>query len=75
MTDSTVLARLVDQVQAMVERGGDSEGFDATKWLTTWLDQPLPALGGVRPVKYLDTSAGQAIVSHMLAMMESGVYA
>ena len=75
MIDPTVLTVLIEQIQAMVNRGGDPAGFDAAKWLTAWLDEPLPALGGACPAEYLDTQAGQAIVSDLLAMMESGAYA
>lgn len=69
------LAKLVGQLEAMVEESGDPEGFDAPGWLSNWLREPLPALGGSRPIELLDTMEGQAVVSQALARMQSGAYA
>ncbi len=69
------LARLIGQVQAMVEDSGDPRGFDAQAWTARWLAEPLPAFGGERPVDYLDTMEGQALVSNMLSRIQSGAYA
>jgi putative toxin-antitoxin system antitoxin component (TIGR02293 family) len=69
------LARLIGQVQSMVEESGHREPFDAAKWTAEWLETPLPALGGRAPAEYMDTDAGQAIVSNLLARMVSGAYA
>ena len=69
------LARLVGQVQAMVEESGSPEGFNAAAWLARWLEEPLPALGGQRPAELVDTSEGQAIVASLLARIQSGAYA
>lgn len=68
------LAKLLGQVQAMVEESGDPKGFDAAVWLSRWLREPLPALGGA-PMDFLDTMEGQALVSQALAQMQSGAYA
>lgn len=69
------LARLVGQVQVMVEESGDPDGFSPARWLSRWLDSPVPALGGCRPVDYLDTVEGIHAVSDVLRQMQSGVYA
>jgi putative toxin-antitoxin system antitoxin component (TIGR02293 family) len=69
------VAKLVGQLQAMVEESGQPEAFDAAGWLSQWLREPVPALGGARPVDLLDTMEGQALVSRMLAQMQSGAYA
>ncbi|MCW1431734.1 MbcA/ParS/Xre antitoxin family protein [Novosphingobium sp. JCM 18896] len=69
------LVKLVGQVQAMVEEAGDPEGFDAAEWLSDWLRRPLPAFGGVKPIAYLDTMEGQALISRTLGQMLAGVYA
>lgn len=69
------LAKLIGQVQAMVEESGDPNGFDARAWTAHWLSEPLPAFGGVRPVDLLDTMEGQALVSNTLARIQSGAYA
>lgn len=69
------IARLVGQVQTMVEESGNSEGFDAATWLADWLDRPLPALAGKRPAEFMDTADGRALVSDLLAQQQSGAYA
>ncbi|MDP9055766.1 MAG: MbcA/ParS/Xre antitoxin family protein [Pseudomonadota bacterium] len=68
------LAKLVGQLEAMVEESGDPEGFDAPGWLSTWLREPLPAFGGVKPISLLDTMEGQAMVAKALAQINSGAF-
>jgi putative toxin-antitoxin system antitoxin component (TIGR02293 family) len=68
-------AKLVGQVQAMVEESGDPAGFDAPAWIARWLGEELPALGGTRPADLLDTMEGQGLVAAALARMQSGAYA
>jgi putative toxin-antitoxin system antitoxin component (TIGR02293 family) len=68
------LAKLVGQVEAMVEGADDAEGFDARAWTARWLSEPLPALGGARPLDFMDTMEGQALVSDSLARIQSGAY-
>jgi putative toxin-antitoxin system antitoxin component (TIGR02293 family) len=69
------MARLVGQVQAIVEESGDPEGFDAASWVAQWLEQPLPALGGRRPAELMDTPEGQNLVSNLVARLQTGAYA
>ncbi|HEY1750250.1 MAG TPA: antitoxin Xre/MbcA/ParS toxin-binding domain-containing protein [Caulobacteraceae bacterium] len=69
------LAKLIGQVQAMVEDSGDPAGFDARAWTARWLTEPLPALGGVRPLDLMDTMEGQSLVAETLARIQSGAYA
>ena len=69
------IARLVGQVSTVVEESGSPEGFDAAKWVATWLDQPQPSLGGKRPAELMDTADGRSIVSDLIARMQSGAYA
>jgi putative toxin-antitoxin system antitoxin component (TIGR02293 family) len=68
------MARLVGQVQAMVEESGNPEGFNAPEWVARWLDRPLPALDGQRPADLMDTPEGQAIVSQIVARIQSASY-
>lgn len=72
MTPSTQLVR---QVEAMVHESGDPTGFDAAAWLTKWLQEPLPALGGCTPSSMMGTTKGRATVAALLAQMQSGAYA
>ena len=69
------MASLIGQLQAMVQHSGDPEGFDAAGWMSRWLRDPIPALGGAAPVAFMDTMEGQALVSQLLAQMQSGAYA
>ena len=69
------MARLVGQVQAMVEESGSPDGFDAATWVAQWLDKPLPALGGRRPAELMDTPEGQGLVSDLVARLQTGAYA
>jgi putative toxin-antitoxin system antitoxin component (TIGR02293 family) len=69
------LARLVGQLEAIVQESGNAQAFDATAWMSRWLNEPLAALGGVRPIDLMDTMEGQSVVSTALAQMQSGAYA
>jgi putative toxin-antitoxin system antitoxin component (TIGR02293 family) len=69
------MAKLIGQLQAMIEESGNPEGFDAPAWISRWLREPLPAFGGVRPVDLMDTMEGQAMVATALAQSQSGAYA
>lgn len=69
------LAKLVGQLETMIAESGDPTGFDAPAWLSRWLREPLPALGGRQPIDLLDTMEGQSIVSNALACVGSGAYA
>ena len=69
------MVRLVGQVEAMIQESGDPAGFDATSWMSRWLQEPLPSLGGARPIDLMDTMEGQALVSTALAQAQSGAYA
>lgn len=68
------VARMVVDVQTMVEESGDPTGFDAAAWLARWLTRPLPALGWERPADRLSTPEGQQTVSDVLGRMKSGAY-
>lgn len=68
-------AKLVGQIEAIVAESGEPEGFDSSEWMSRWLQDPLPSLGGKKPIDFLDTMEGQSIISSMLARMQSGAYA
>ena len=68
------MARLSRQVQTMIEESGNPDGFDAAVWVARWVDRPLPALGGKRPAELMDRSDGLALVSSIIARMQSGAY-
>ncbi len=68
-------AKLVGQVQTLVNESGDPDGFDAARWLAQWLERPMPALGGRPPAEYMDTAEGQQIVAGLLERTRGGAYA
>jgi putative toxin-antitoxin system antitoxin component (TIGR02293 family) len=69
------LTQLIGLAHAMVEESGDLKGFDAAVWVSDWLDQPHPALGGAKPGEFMDTAEGCTLVSNLLAQQQSGAYA
>ena len=68
------IVRLIGQVAVMLEESSNEKGFDAAAWLGRWLARPNPALGGERPLDYLDTADGRQMVSDLLGRMQSGAY-
>ena len=69
------IARLVGQVQKVVAESGESKGFDAAQWAAAWLARPNQALDGKPPGEFMDTADGRALVSGLIAQMQSGAYA
>jgi putative toxin-antitoxin system antitoxin component (TIGR02293 family) len=69
------IAKLIGQVQAIVNESGDPQGFEAGKWFHDWISRPLPALGGHKPEEYLQTADGREVISKLMAQMQSGAYA
>jgi putative toxin-antitoxin system antitoxin component (TIGR02293 family) len=69
------VVKLLGQLVTIISESGDSEGFDAPEWMSRWLRDPLPALGGEKPISFLDTMEGQSLVSSALARIQSGAYA
>ena len=69
------IAGLVGQLEAMIQESGDPEGFDAPSWMSRWLQEPLPSLGGRLPIDLMDTMEGQALVSTAIARVRGEAYA
>jgi len=68
-------AKLVGQLEAMIQDSGDPAHFDTRTWMARWLTEPLPAFGGARPADLMDTMEGQGLISVALAQIQSGAYA
>ncbi len=68
-------AKLVGQLEAMIQDAGDPANFDAGAWMARWLTEPLPAFGGLRPADLMDTMEGQGLVAASLGKIQSGAYA
>lgn len=67
--------KLIGQLEMIVQESGDSDGFSAYEWMSRWLGEPVPALGGAKPIDLMDTMEGQNLVSTTLAQIQSGAYA
>jgi putative toxin-antitoxin system antitoxin component (TIGR02293 family) len=67
-------AKLIGQVETIVQESGNPEGFDAAHWLKGWISRPLAALGNRRPEEFMDTSDGREMISQILARSQSGAY-
>jgi putative toxin-antitoxin system antitoxin component (TIGR02293 family) len=70
------MVRLLGRAEEIVGRSTAAEaaGFDTARWLGRWIEQPQPALGGLRPAELLDTPTGAEIVMRLLGALESGSY-
>lgn len=70
------MVKLLAQAQRIVDNStsDQAEGFDTARWLGKWLEQPQPALNGLRPSDLLDTETGTQMVHQLLGAMESGAY-
>jgi uncharacterized protein (DUF2384 family) len=69
------LRQMIGQVEVMVKESGAPEGFNAAKWLATWLETPNSALGGRLPADYMHQKEGQELIAQLLSQMQSGAYA
>ena len=56
------------------QESGRPEGFNAAERVARWIDRPLPALGGQKPVELMGTAEGRALVSDIVARMQTGAY-
>jgi putative toxin-antitoxin system antitoxin component (TIGR02293 family) len=69
------LESLIGQVSTMMaESGTKHDNFDAAKWVATWLQAPIPALGNKRPADYMKTIEGQKYISSLLMTVRGEAY-
>lgn len=60
----------------LIRNGGNAADFKKfARWLTQWMEEPVPALAGAAPSDYMDTIEGQEMIAKLLAMMRTGAYA
>ncbi len=72
--DARHLSSLAAMVQRIVDEWGNPEGFDAVAWTSAWIQERVPALGGARPMDYLVTDEGRALIEALLLQEQSGAY-
>jgi uncharacterized protein (DUF2384 family) len=68
------IAALAAVVQRIVNESGDPTGFDALEWTRDWLHASVPALGGARPIEYMGTPDGRALIESLILQIQSGAY-
>lgn len=68
------IARLIGCAAFMVQQTGGPSDFDAGHWVASWLERPLPALGGRCPAEFMSTRSGQGLVNDLLERATSGAY-
>lgn len=68
------IARVIGQVELIVQESGDPEGFDAAKWVADWMERPVPALGGRRPSTFMGSADGRELIYGLVDAFQSGVY-
>ncbi|MGK7952337.1 MAG: antitoxin Xre-like helix-turn-helix domain-containing protein [Xenococcaceae cyanobacterium] len=69
---STELSDRVLQIAKVYARSLDV--FEDPETTSSWLKQPIVALGNIAPIEYLDTSSGVEIVLDELTRIEYGVF-
>ena len=69
-----VRARLIEQVETLLQQSGNWDQFDAADWVDRWLRRPNHALGGASPELYLNSRDGEAVLSSLIGAMAAGSY-
>ncbi len=68
------LASLIGHVQSIAVESGDPTNFDAIRWTAGFLENRNPALGFRKPIEYLNTIEGRAMVAQLIEQQQSGAY-
>ena len=70
------MAILLAQVKDILSNSThpDAAGFDAKRWLESWVQLPQLSFSGEAPINLIGTEAGLKAVQRALAAMETGVY-
>lgn len=72
------LVRLVAKLRQLLSESGDPERlkeFDLEAWVSSWIKEPLPELGGKTPAELLRNPEGQRLVETLLERMRGGLVA
>lgn len=69
------LARIVGQLVS-ADPSSDAQALAAAfRWLGSWFERPVPALGGLAPSVFMDTAEGRQLISVTVAQILVGSYA
>ncbi|MEQ9425883.1 MAG: DUF2384 domain-containing protein [Cyclobacteriaceae bacterium] len=69
---SPVVSDRVLQIASLYTNG--KELFGNSQSFKDWLQSPVMALGGKKPIEYLNTDTGISIVNDIMGRIEYGVY-
>lgn len=69
------ITALIQEVARMTESEAGHADFDLAVWTGHWLDSPNPALGGMKPLEYLDTEPRRKVLVRLLAQSAAGSFA
>jgi putative toxin-antitoxin system antitoxin component (TIGR02293 family) len=75
---AVALMRVVAQLRQLLAESGDpaqTQGFDLGRWISAWIKEPLPELGGETPMALLRNPEGQRVVETLLERMRGGLVA
>ena len=67
---------VAEKVRSLLRESGTTESappFDAEAWAESWINQPLAALGGQRPVDATVSDGGWHAVEEVLDRMRGGI--
>lgn len=75
---TVALMRVVAQLRQLLAESGDpqrTKDFDLESWVSDWIKEPLPELGGSTPAALLRNPEGQRVVESLLERMRGGLAA
>lgn len=75
---AVALMRVVAKLRQLLAESGDPQRvkeFDLDSWVSDWIKEPLPELGGATPAALLRNPEGQRVVENLLERMRGGLAA
>lgn len=75
---TVALMRVVAKLRQLLAESGDPaelKDFDLNGWVSAWLKEPLPELGGETPASLLRNPEGQRVIETLLERMRGGLVA
>jgi putative toxin-antitoxin system antitoxin component (TIGR02293 family) len=75
---TVALMRVVAKLRQLLAESGDPQrvkDFDLENWVSDWIKEPLPELGGATPAALLRNPEGQRVVENLLERMRGGLAA
>ncbi len=75
---TVALMRVVARLRQLLAESGDPgevEDFDLEGWVSAWVKEPMPELGGATPAELLRNPEGQRVVDNLLERMRGGLVA